>query len=152
MRQMGNHYKKETFADRLRKLVEEDSTRPTYPDIAKIAAGKGRKAVTKQSVSRWMNGAAVPDPLSLDHLAYHYNVTKEWLFFGDAPRERTSIIVGLAMDLLPEEERREVAKDVARRMDATEPGTTPIGSPHDQFVEQVKKLSDALKRRSKTTT
>lgn len=144
---MPNSYKKETFADRLESLRGVGRTRATNDEIAAIAAGKTRKAVTKQAVSRWALGTAVPDSDAIANLARHWDVTKEWLFFGDSPRQPISIDVAKAIDLLPEHEHQEVARDVARRLDNV--GEVPIGPSHDRFMTYLKAISTALKKYSK---
>lgn len=144
---MPNSYKKETFATRLEGLSGSGRHRTVYEELAKIAAGKGRKAVTKQAVARWIDGSATPDALSIENLAKHFSVSKEWLFFGDSAKHPISMDIAKAVDLIPENERLEVARDVARRLDNVQ--DIPLGTSHDSFTASLKILSEALKKQAK---
>lgn len=144
---MGNVFKKETFASRLTKLRDQDRSQPTYEDIASFAAGKVVTPVSKQAVQKWFNGKSVPDPEALKNLAGHYGVTKEWLYFGDSPKNPISMDVARGVDLLPEDERREVAKDIFRRLDGVK--DIKLGGEHDIFMGSLKTVADTLKQHVK---
>lgn len=144
---MRNSVKKESFACRLTTLKDHDERGITNEGIAKIAAGR-RPPVSKQAVTKWFDGRSVPDPDSLANIARYFGVTKEWLYFGgSSPRRPASIDIAMGVDLLPEEDQREVAKDIARRLDGVE--DIKLGGEHDSFVNGLRAAADALKKHVK---
>lgn len=144
---MPNTYKKETFATRLKLLRGEGRHKATYEEIAEIAAGRGKTPVSKQAVAKWFSGKAIPGPEALANMASHWQTTKEWLYFGDSPKSPVSMEIAKALDLLPEIERQEVARDIARRLDGVE--DIPVGVAHDNFMTVLRAASALLKKYSK---
>jgi transcriptional regulator with XRE-family HTH domain len=141
LRLMGITYKKESFAARLKRLWESE---PDYSleKLAKIAAGKGH-TLSAQAAHKWIHGKSVPTADKLRNIAKHYGVSREWLLFGDSPKNPTAMDIAHAADMLPEDDRRELARFAARLLDACK--EVPMGTNHDQFVAALKALSATLR-------
>lgn len=144
---MGNVVKKESFAARLTALKIHDEKQPRLEDLAKIAAGKG-VPVSVPAVAKWLKGTGTPGPDSIQRLAAYFGVTKEWLYFGDSPKQPISIDVAKGLDLLPEDDRREIARDVSRRLDGAK--DIRMGGDHDSFVSKISAAAEKLKDHAKS--
>jgi transcriptional regulator with XRE-family HTH domain len=55
-------------------------------DIAKAMG------VSNSTVSRWLDGAAMPDPGTIERLAGYFGVTPAWLLYGQEPREAPKLV------------------------------------------------------------
>ena len=141
---------RDSFADRLSGLMGTGRHRMTLDELGAVAAGRGRKAYSKQAASRWVNGSGIPDQECLANLADRFDVSKEWLFFGDSPKARIAIDIARGVDLLPHPEQQEVARDVGRRLEGV--ADVPVGPRHDAFMRTLKSVAEVLKKAAKPRT